>query len=40
MGERVSDGRTKVENWTPRYMRFPQGGYTERALLARERAAA
>ena len=36
----AGDGRTKVDGWLPRYMRFPQGGYTERALLARERAAA
>lgn len=36
----AGDGRTKVDSWTPRYMRFPQGGYTERALLTRERAAA
>lgn len=34
----AGDGRTKVDGWTPRYMRFPQGGYTGRALLARERA--
>ena len=36
----AGDGRTKVDDWTPRYMRFPQGGYTGRTLLARERAAA
>ncbi len=36
----AGDGRTKVDGWTPRYMRFPQGGYTGRALLARERAVA
>ena len=34
------DGRSKVEGWLPRYLRFPQGRYTERALLARQRAAA
>ncbi len=34
------DGRAKVEGWLPRYLRFPQGQYTERALLARRRAAA
>lgn len=32
--------RAKVEGWLPRYMRFPQGGYTERALVARHRPAA
>ena len=36
----TGDGRTKVDGWTPRYMRFPQGKYTGRALIARERAAA
>ncbi len=35
----AGDGRTKVDGWLPRYMRFPQGGYTPTApLLARERA--
>ncbi len=32
--------RAKVEGWLPRYMQFPQGGYTERALVARQRPAA
>jgi ParB family chromosome partitioning protein len=36
----AGDGRTKVEGWLPRYVRFPQRQYTERALLARQRAAA
>ena len=36
----TGDGRTKVDGWMPRYMRFPQSGYTGRALLARVRAAA
>ncbi|MEQ1612097.1 MAG: ParB/RepB/Spo0J family partition protein [Hyphomicrobiaceae bacterium] len=29
------DGRTKVEGWLPRYMRFPQASYTERPLMSR-----
>ena len=36
----AGDGRNKVEGWLPRYLRFPQGQYTERALVARQRAAA
>ncbi len=36
----AGDGRTKVDGWLPRYMRFPQSGYTERSLLARYRPAA
>ena len=32
--------REKVEGWLPRYMKFPQDGYTERALVARHRSAA
>lgn len=36
----AGDGRTKVEGWLPRYLRFPQGQYTERPLLARQQAAA
>lgn len=36
----TGDGRTKVEGWLPRYMRFPMTGYTTRPMLARERAAA
>ena len=32
--------RAKVEGWLPRYMRFPQGGFTERPLVARQRPAA
>ncbi len=34
------DGRTKVEGWLPLYIRFPQGGYTQRALTTRTRAPA
>jgi ParB family chromosome partitioning protein len=34
------EGRSKVEGWLPRYLRFPQGQYTDRPLLARQRAAA
>jgi ParB family chromosome partitioning protein len=30
----AGDGRTKVENWMPRYMAFPQRGYTERPGVA------
>jgi ParB family transcriptional regulator, chromosome partitioning protein len=33
-------GRTKVEKWRPRYMAFPQTGYTHRLILARQRATA
>ena len=32
--------REKVEGWLPGYVRFPQAGYTERALTARQRAPA
>jgi len=32
--------REKVEGWLPRYMRFPQSGYTERGKAVRPRAAA
>ena len=32
--------RAKVEGWLPRYMQFPQGGFTERPLVARQRPAA
>ena len=28
------EGRTKVDGWLPRYVRFPQAGYTERPLTA------
>lgn len=28
----TGDGRNKVTGWLPRYMAFPQGGYTERPL--------
>jgi len=34
------NGRTKVDGWLPRYVRFPMAGYTSRPMLARERAAA
>ena len=30
----AGEGRTKVEQWRPRYMTFPQGGYTKRPLAA------
>jgi len=30
----AGDGRTKVEAWLPRYLRFPQAGYTGRPLTA------
>jgi ParB family chromosome partitioning protein len=30
----AGDGRTRKEHWTPRYMAFPQGGYTKRPLVA------
>ena len=30
----AGDGRTKVEGWLPRYLRFPQAGYTDRPLTA------
>jgi ParB family transcriptional regulator, chromosome partitioning protein len=33
----AGDGRTKVEGWLPRYMAFPQAGYTERPATARQR---
>ena len=36
----TGNSREKVEGWLPRYMRFPQGGYTERALAARHRPTA
>ena len=32
--------RAKVEGWLPRYMKFRQGGYSERPLVARPRPAA
>lgn len=32
--------RQKVEGWTPRWLSFPQGRYTERPLTARPAAAA
>jgi len=35
----AGEGRSKVENWTPRYMAFPQRGYTGRAMTAATRAA-
>lgn len=28
-----TEGRTKVEGWLPRYMRFPMQGYTKRKGL-------
>ncbi len=30
----AGEGRTKVDNWTPRYMTFPQRGYTGRPTVA------
>lgn len=30
----AGDGRTKVDNWTPRYLAFPQRGYTARPAVA------
>jgi ParB family transcriptional regulator, chromosome partitioning protein len=33
----VGDGRTKVEGWLPRYMKFPQAAYTQRATIAQRR---
>jgi ParB family chromosome partitioning protein len=36
----AGDGRSKVEGWTPRYMAFPQGGYTSRSMTAASRAIA
>jgi ParB family transcriptional regulator, chromosome partitioning protein len=30
----AGDGRTKVDGWLPRYLRFPQAGYTARPLSA------
>ena len=30
----AGDGRSKVETWTPRYLRFPQAAYTARPLTA------
>ncbi|MBX9591758.1 MAG: ParB/RepB/Spo0J family partition protein [Hyphomonadaceae bacterium] len=36
----AGDGRSKVETWTPRYMTFPQRGYTGRAVAAAERPGA
>ncbi len=29
----AGDGRTKVKGWLPRYVRFPQAGYTGRAMM-------
>ncbi len=34
----AGDGRTKVENWTPRYLAFPRQGYTSRPLQAHARS--
>ena len=36
----AGDGRSKVEAWTPRYMRFPQAAYTARPLTASARPSA
>ena len=36
----AGDGRSKVTGWLPRYMAFPQGGYTERPLRANRPPAA
>ena len=30
----AGEDRTKVEGWLPRYLRFPQAGYTDRPLTA------
>lgn len=30
----TGDGRSKVERWTPKYLTFPQSGYTSRRLKA------
>jgi ParB family transcriptional regulator, chromosome partitioning protein len=30
----AGDGRTRVEGWLPRYLRFPQAAYTDRPLAA------
>lgn len=35
----AGEGRSKVENWTLRYMAFPQLGYTGRVMTAATRAA-
>ncbi len=31
------DGRTKVEDWLPRYMTFPQAAYTQRPTITQRR---
>ena len=36
----AGDGRTKVDNWKPRYVTFPQTGYTKRAMVAQAHTAA
>ena len=36
----TGNGRTKVDGWLPRYMRFPQARYTERPMIAGRREAA
>ena len=36
----AGDGRSKVEAWTPRYMRFPQAAYTARPMTASARPTA
>jgi ParB family chromosome partitioning protein len=33
----AGEGRSKVEGWTPRYVAFPQRGYTSRDLKAASR---
>ena len=33
----AGDGRSKIEGWTPRYVAFPQRGYTSRDLKAASR---
>ncbi len=30
----AGEGRTRIENWTPRYLAFPRQGYTKRPLQA------
>lgn len=36
----ASEGRSKIEGWTPRYMAFAQAQYTSRALMGASRPAA
>ena len=34
----AGDGRSKVEGWLPRHMKFPQAGYTKRPAAARQQS--